>query len=92
MIVSAMFTPLKMYLSIAKQINKYQTSFEMDLCSQDLEKNTTTINKITLEVLTLKKSQLKGKITKILNPKENSKRKVPNQTAKSKIQTHQTNR
>ena len=33
-----------------------------------------------------------SKITKILNSKENSKRKVPNQMAKSKIQTHQTNR
>ena len=33
----------------------------------------------------------KSKITKILNSKENSKRKVHNQMAKSKIQTHQTN-
>ena len=31
----------------------------------------------------------KSKITKILNSKENSKRKVPNQKAKSKVQTHQ---
>ena len=31
----------------------------------------------------------KGKITKILNSEENSKRKVPNQMAKSKVQTHQ---
>ena len=30
-------------------------------------------------------------ITKILNTEENSKRKVPNQMAKSKAQTHQTN-
>ena len=34
---------------------------------------------------------LKSKITKILNSKENSKRKVSNQMAKSKVQTHQTN-
>ena len=32
-----------------------------------------------------------SKITKILNSKENSKRQVPNQMAKSKVQTHQTN-
>ena len=33
----------------------------------------------------------KSEITKILNSKENSKRKVPNQMTKSKAQTHQTN-
>ena len=33
----------------------------------------------------------KTKIAKILNSEENSKRKVPNQMAKSKAQTHQTN-
>ena len=32
----------------------------------------------------------KSKITKILNYEENSKRKIPNQMAKSKAQTHQT--
>ena len=36
-------------------------------------------------------SHLKSKITKILNSEENSKRKVPNEMAKSKAQTHQTN-
>ena len=34
---------------------------------------------------------LKGKITKILNSEKNSKRKVPNQMAKSNDKTHQTN-
>ena len=34
---------------------------------------------------------LKSKITKILNPEENSKRKVSNQMAKSNDKTHQTN-
>ena len=34
---------------------------------------------------------LKSKITKILNSKENLNRKVPNQMAKSKVQTNQTN-
>ena len=33
----------------------------------------------------------KSKNTKILNSEENSKRKVQNQKAKSKVQTHQTN-
>ena len=32
-----------------------------------------------------------SKITKIMNSEENSKRKVPNQRAKSKAHTHQTN-
>ena len=34
---------------------------------------------------------IKSKNTKILNSEENSKKKVPNQMAKSKVQTHQTN-
>ena len=34
---------------------------------------------------------VKSKITKILNSKENSKWKVPNQMAKSNNKTHQTN-
>ena len=38
-----------------------------------------------------KPHRVKSKITKILNSKENLKRKVPNQIAKSKVQTHQTN-
>ena len=33
----------------------------------------------------------KSKITKILNSKENSKRKVPDQMATFKSETHQTN-
>ena len=33
----------------------------------------------------------KVKLQKILNSEENSKRKVPNQMANSKAQTHQTN-
>ena len=33
----------------------------------------------------------KSKITKLLNSEENLKRKVANQTAKSKAKTHQTN-
>ena len=33
----------------------------------------------------------KSKNTKILNSEENSKMKVPNQMAKLKVQTHQTN-
>ena len=35
--------------------------------------------------------RLKSKITKILNSMENSKRKIPNQMAKSNAQTHQMN-
>ena len=34
---------------------------------------------------------IKSKITEIPNSEKNSKRKVPNQMAKSKAQTHQTN-
>ena len=33
----------------------------------------------------------KSKITKLLNSEENTKRKVPNQMAKSNDKTHQTN-
>ena len=35
--------------------------------------------------------RVRSKIIKILNSEENSKREVPNQIAKSKAQTHQTN-
>lgn len=37
------------------------------------------------------KMLVKSKITKLPNSEENSKRKVPNQTAKSNDKTHQTN-
>ena len=36
-------------------------------------------------------SLVKSKNTKILNSEENLKRKVPNQMANSKVQTHQRN-
>ena len=38
-----------------------------------------------------KNSIVESKNTKILNSEENSKRKIKNQKAKSKVQTHQTN-
>ena len=35
-------------------------------------------------------TSINSKITKILNPEENSKRKAHNQMSKSRAQTHQT--
>ena len=43
-----------------------------------------------MNVLSKKYGVLESKITKILNSEENSKRKVPNQMAKSKAQTYYT--
>ena len=54
---------------------------------EEEKKCDTIANKTTVH----QSSNKKSKITKILNSEENSKRKVPNQMAKSKAQTHQMN-
>ena len=54
--------------------------------------DTVLINALGIRILKyIQKNQVKSKNTKILNSEENSKRKIKNQKAKSKVQTHQTN-
>ena len=44
-----------------------------------------------ISLIQIASTETKSKITKILHSEENSKRKVPNQMAKPKDKTHQTN-